>query len=458
MASEEDNEAAKQLMRWTQKFRKEKNHLFYAPISLQQAATTADQPAKGPVWASRTVLPAPKDNSIISSITGAIHSLSDDLYKEDLVATLADVKVQWSGYRSGVGKNENEPDITEEEKYRGLMKDTKSRTTIIYAHGGLNYSGGPASTRVVTSTLARLTKGRCLVLEQRLAPQNPFPAPLIDLLVAYLSLLYPPENAFHEAVRPEDIVIAGESTGGNLCLVFLLLLQHFQQSKTCINFHDKCISVPYPAGFATFGAQGDATMCFPSYLRNAKYDILNDTHPTLSDILQPDSIWPSKPPRSHIYAPTTNLITHPLVSPVSSKAWPSNSPPLFFAYGQERMLDEGSFMAKQAFRAGTSVQFHQYNALPHIFAFFAEIPQATHLFTQWAKFCRECVEDPKAITSSRYYVYEPITDSPGFKAVPRDIGDGSGFTNLEYGQVLKMIDERKKRMQDWNGPKRSSSL
>jgi hypothetical protein len=122
------------------------------------------------------------------------------------------------------------------------------------------------------------------------------------------------------------------------------------------------------------------------------------------------------------------------------------------------MLDEGSFMAKQAFRAGASVQFHQYNALPHIFAFFAQIPQAAHLFAQWAKFCRDCVETPKAMVSSRYKVYEPITDSPGFKAVPHDIGDGSGFNNLAYGQVLEMIDEKKKEMKVWNGPKRSSSL
>jgi hypothetical protein len=122
------------------------------------------------------------------------------------------------------------------------------------------------------------------------------------------------------------------------------------------------------------------------------------------------------------------------------------------------MLDEGSFMAKQAFRAGASVQFHQYNALPHIFAFFAEIPQAAHLFTQWAKFCQDCVENPKALTASHYIVYEPITDPPGFKAVPRDIGDGSGFTDLEYGQVLEMIGGRRKKMKNWNGPKRSSSL
>ncbi|KAF5877910.1 putative lipase esterase protein [Botrytis fragariae] len=458
MAPDEDKDAVKKLMSWTQKFRKDKGYLFYTPISLQQAITTADQPATGPVWASRTILPAPKDDCIITAITEAIYDL-DDGSCADLVATLADVQVQWSGFRSGVGRHEKEPTISEEDKYKGLMKDTRSKTTIIYAHGGLNYSGGPASVRAVTSTLAKLTKGRCLVLEQRLAPQDPFPAPLIDLLVAYLSLLYPPEDAFHEATTPENIVIAGESSGGNLCLSFLLLLQHFQQRKTRINFHGNCVSIPYPAGFATFCAQGDATMSFPSYARNKNYDIIDDVHPTLSDIITPDSIWPSTPPRSHIYSPTTNLITHPLVSPVSSKSWPSiKPPPMFFAYGQERMLDEGRFMAKQAFKAGASVQLHQYNALPHIFAFIAQIPQTAHLFTQWAQFCRMCVEEPQKIDSSRYYIHEPVAGPPGFKTIPRDVGDGKEFTDLEYEEVLKLMDGNKKKMKVWNGPKTKSSL
>jgi len=137
MASDEDKEAVKKLMSWTQKFRKDKNHLFYAPISQQQAITTADQPANGPVWASRTILPAPEDDSIITAITEAIYDL-DDGSCTDLVATLADVQVQWSGFRSGVGKREKEPNISERDKYKGLMKDTRSKTTILYVHGGLN--------------------------------------------------------------------------------------------------------------------------------------------------------------------------------------------------------------------------------------------------------------------------------------------------------------------------------
>jgi acetyl esterase/lipase len=121
-------------------------------------------------------------------------------------------------------------------------------------------TGGPASVRLVTSTLARLSQGRCLVLDQRLSPQNPFPAALIDVLIAYLSLLYPPPGSFHDAVLPKDIVLAGDSSGGNLCLAFLLLVQYFQNKpRPGIIFHNTYVSIPYPAGISVFGAHCDAT-------------------------------------------------------------------------------------------------------------------------------------------------------------------------------------------------------
>lgn len=114
--------------------------------------------------------------------------------------------------------------------------------------------------RQVTVALARLSGGRCLVVDHRLCPQNPFPAALVDIFIAYLSLLYPPAGSFHEAVPSEHIVLAGESSGGNLVFALLLLLQYLRDKQGGrIRFHDEEILVPLPAGIAAFGAHGDAT-------------------------------------------------------------------------------------------------------------------------------------------------------------------------------------------------------
>lgn len=121
-------------------------------------------------------------------------------------------------------------------------------------------SGSPATVRNITVELARLNGGRCLVVEYRLSPQNPFPLALIDLFIAYLSLLYPPCGSFHEAVPSEQIVLAGDSSGGNLVLALLLLLQFLRDKRGGhVKFHGRDVSIPFPAGIAAFGLHGDLT-------------------------------------------------------------------------------------------------------------------------------------------------------------------------------------------------------
>lgn len=133
---EKESPAERKLRQLTQTFLKKKGHLFYAPVSIQQAISAADSPATGPVWASRTTFPAPKDNALLTAVMEAIIDLGDGSSTDLISPSLADVKVQWSGYRVGAKQNDTEPDISEKEKYRGLMKDTRSETTILYVHGG----------------------------------------------------------------------------------------------------------------------------------------------------------------------------------------------------------------------------------------------------------------------------------------------------------------------------------
>jgi monoterpene epsilon-lactone hydrolase len=89
---------------------------------------------------------------------------------------------------------------------------------LLYLHGGAWTMGWYEPHRWLVSHLARATGRRALALDYRLAPEYPFPAPLEDCLAAYRWLLA-------NGTRPEQIVIGGDSAGGNLTLTTMLALR-----------------------------------------------------------------------------------------------------------------------------------------------------------------------------------------------------------------------------------------
>lgn len=87
----------------------------------------------------------------------------------------------------------------------------KDKKVILHCHGGAFTSGGLKYSKIFASRLAALTGINVFTYEYRLAPEHPFPAALEDSLKVYSFLL---EKGF----LPENIVLIGESAGGNLCL------------------------------------------------------------------------------------------------------------------------------------------------------------------------------------------------------------------------------------------------
>lgn len=114
-----------------------------------------------------------------------------------------------------------------------------------------------------------------IAVNYRLAPQYPFPCALQDLLAACelsptlrckarhidpqhqdIFLIKPPESAAHRPVRPERIVVAGDSAGGGLSLA---LLQVIRDS-----------GLPMPAGGVLISPWCDFTHSFPSIFTNTE--------------------------------------------------------------------------------------------------------------------------------------------------------------------------------------------
>jgi acetyl esterase/lipase len=362
-------------------------------MSEAQAATLKDSGVTGKKWISKYTIPKPSEDDVRQALFTVINDMKEggEIYTEP---ELRAVEVEWTGYRVDATDNEPEPDIGEEEKYKNLMSEVKSDVTILYFHGGAYYLMDPATHRGSVTKLCQLTGGRAMSVRYRLAPQNPFPAALLDAFVSYLALLYPPEGAPYEPVPASHVVISGDSAGGNLSVVLLQLLLQLHRSagpgKTPeVMFNGRSVVVPLPAGVALNSPWCDMTSCLDSIQRNAKYDYL----PNKWDGGRiPDCpIWPADPPRADIYA-DGSMLRHPLCSPLAAKDWAA-SPPVMFMVGEELLSDEGAALACKMVRQGVKVVWEQYEAMPHCFGMiFSDMPNGEMCFDAWAAFLEDAVK------------------------------------------------------------------
>jgi len=378
-------------------------------ISKVQATTLRDPGIKGKIWVAKATVkaPSPEDESLREAVFKAIEDMKDgevSYVKPELV----DTQVEWTGFRPNAGKNELLPDVSEEEKYERLLAEPTrtSETTVLYFHGGAYYLCDPTTHRALCSRLAKETKGRVCSVRYRLAPQAAFPSQLLDAFVMYLSLLYPPPGSMHDAIPAKNIVLGGDSAGGNLVFALLqLLLQLHRTSKNpTVNFHGKDVQVPLPAGATANSGWFDICRAMPSISNNAKFDYLPPpNHDDTLSRFPKDDIWPANPPRGDLFC-DLSLLDHPLVSPLAAESW-KGAPPLYFCTGEECLSDEDCIVASRAATEDVTVQFEQYEAMPHCFAMLLPaLPTADRCMRSWGDFCRRCVEEPASVKTNGTYI------------------------------------------------------
>jgi monoterpene epsilon-lactone hydrolase len=93
----------------------------------------------------------------------------------------------------------------------------KSDNVMLYIHGGAMLVGTAFGYRGLSGNLAQASGVNMFSIDYRLAPEHQFPAALDDCHAAYEGLL-------GEGYKAENIVVAGDSAGGNLVLSLLLKL------------------------------------------------------------------------------------------------------------------------------------------------------------------------------------------------------------------------------------------
>ena len=92
-----------------------------------------------------------------------------------------------------------------------LQRVHKKKHAILYCHGGGYTSGNLGYSKVLASKLTQRTGFDVLAFEYRLAPEFPYPAALQDAETVWDYLM-------HLGYGARDIVIAGDSAGGNMAL------------------------------------------------------------------------------------------------------------------------------------------------------------------------------------------------------------------------------------------------
>jgi len=211
---------------------------------------------------------------------------------------------------------------------------------ILYLHGGGYISGSFISHQDLAMRISRAAKAKVLLIDYRLAPEDPFPAAVEDAVKSYKWLI---EN---QKINPNKIVIAGDSAGGGLTLV------------TLIKLRDDNISLP--AAGVCLSPWTDLTLTGESYYRNAKadpflkyYDIAFMAHLYIGDN------DPQNPYISPLYADLHGL------------------PPILIHVGTAEIIEDDSVrFAEKAKKAGTDVKLEIFDDMIHGFqAFSAWAPE-----------------------------------------------------------------------------------
>lgn len=208
--------------------------------------------------------------------------------------------------------------------------DTRKDKVILYTHGGGYVSGSCADHRaIVAKNFVKGAGAASLLFEYRLAPEHPYPAAVDDSLAVYRWLL-------DQGVLPSNIILAGESAGGGLCLALLLAIRDSE--------------IPLPAAAVAIQPWTDLTCGSESYGTKHKVS------------LAPINSWTvfSK------YYVGENNPRHPWISPLYGDL--SGLPPLFIAAGtDDELFDEAVRFANKAKAAGVEVTIRVGEGMVHCY-------------------------------------------------------------------------------------------
>lgn len=224
--------------------------------------------------------------------------------------------------------------------------------TIFHLPGGGFFAPATDMHRTMLGRLACQTGSRAWLVSYRLLPEYTFPAGLEDALAAYKHLL-------DSGTPPEQIVVTGDSAGGNIALAMLLAAR------------DQ--GLPMPGACALISPCTDMTYTVGSRESNR-----------WKDPLLPKG---DKKDLRKSYSGEHSL-DHPLISPVLGD-FTGFPPMLAFASSTESLLDDTLIVARKARAKGVDVEVEIWESMPHAWLLFSFLPEAQAATARLGEFIEE---------------------------------------------------------------------
>jgi len=215
------------------------------------------------------------------------------------------------------------------------IKGAGPRGTLFHLHGGGFALGSAQGSVGLVADLARKSRLRAVTIDYRLAPENPYPAALMDARSAFVALL--------RTVSSQDVIVSGESAGGNLAVELLIGI--------------KARELPLPCAGILFSPMTDLTVSGRSFVTKA------DADPNVS----------AEAIRIRVGEYLNGAeASDPLVSPIFADL--TGLPPLLIQAGShEVLLDDATRLAVRAAADDVAVVLDVTPGVPHVFQAFAAI-------------------------------------------------------------------------------------
>lgn len=270
---------------------------------------------------------SPKSNQHLMKAIKRMHTLveSDDLEKvrasqENISAFSKSRDISYEDFQIG--------DIPAE--WMSVKRHHMRKYVIMYCHGGGYNTGSFHYARSITNKLAGSTSMDILCFDYRLAPEHPYPAALEDALKVWDYLM-------HLGYGAREVIVAGDSAGGNLALSLTLKLK--EQRRLL------------PKGLVLLSPWTDLTRSGKSYQTKGEVD------PILSEDYLNTSI--------NAYACGREL-DNPMISPVFGDF--EGFPPTYIQVGtNELLLSDSLKLRKNMEKQQVPVKLDEYEGMWHVF-------------------------------------------------------------------------------------------